>query len=113
MVASERRGGSSQAWDAMSNAFDPLGKVWVVDTAASTTVDANDLRVSGIRWVTDSAGVAGDVCEIQDPATNAVLWHSTNTVGAQYVDTDNAKRRWPKGFQVPTMTHGKLYIQLE
>lgn len=97
----------------MSNSFDPLSKVWTVDTAASDTVDANDVRVSGIRWVTDSAGVAGDIAEIQDVGTSAVVWHSTNTVGAQYVDTDNAKRRWPSGFKVPTLTHGKLYIQLE
>ena len=96
----------------MSNAFDPLSKVWTIDTAGSSLVDANDCRVSGIRWVTDTGGAAGDIAEIQDD-TSSIVWHSTNTVGAQYVDTDNAKRRWPTGFKVTTLTHGKLYIQLE
>jgi hypothetical protein len=97
----------------MANSFDPKSKVWVIDTAAATTVDANDLRVSGIRWVVDSGGAAGNVAEIQDPGTNAVVYHDVNTNGTTYSSADNAKRRWPIGFKVPTLGAGKLYIQLE
>ena len=56
---------------------------------------------------------AADTAVIQDNSgTPVTMWSAIGT-GANFVDTDNAKRRWPTGFRVLTLAHGKLYILLE
>ena len=99
----------------MAASFDSLGKIWKVAAAdaGSTVIDKQDLRVSSIRWVVDSGGAAGDLATITDPDGSTVLWHDTNDTGAQLSHVDNAKRRWPRGFVVPTLSKGVLYIALE
>ena len=90
----------------MANAFDSSSRTWLVDTASATTVDANDVQVSGIVY---APSAAAQTAEIQDPSTSAVLWRAVSTTGDTVVD--NTMRRWVRGFKVPTLTaSGKLTI---
>jgi YD repeat-containing protein len=99
----------------VANTFDPKGKTWHIDTVtvAPAVIDRNDCRVSSIRWVVASGGAAGNVVTITDPDGTTILWTSTNTNGATYEETDNAKRRFPIGFAVPTLAAGVLYVTME
>lgn len=99
----------------MPATFDPKGKTWHIAAAdaGAAVIDKNDCRVSSIRWIVASGGAAGNLVTITDPDGTTILWQSTNTNGATYEETDNAKRRFPIGFAVPTLAAGVLYVTME
>ena len=93
----------------MAQTFLPSTKTWVITTAA-TDIDKNDLRVAGIRWV---GATTGNTVVIQNRDTSpATMWESVGAT-ANFIDTDNAKRRWPNGFSVSMISGGTLYVLLE
>jgi len=66
--------------------------------------------VIGVRWTIDAGGAVGNVVTVTDPDGTTVLFHSVNTNGTTYEEADNRIMRWPKGFAVPALTVGKLYV---
>ncbi len=84
---------------------------WLVDTAASTVLSADALRIRGVRWV--GATTAGHAATITDKNAR-IVWTSVAT-GANYVESDminTGDRGWDwDGLAVPTLASGKLYIE--
>ncbi len=89
-----------------------FGHVWVIDSAGSSLVTDEYSDIQTIRWV---GGDAADVAEIADADGN-VIWASIAAAAASaddFIDTDNdINLVLQKGFIVPTLGGGKLYLYL-
>ena len=94
----------------MANAFHAQEKVWVIDTADSTGILDVKAKVKKVRWV--GATTAGHQAIIKDSGNNETIWESVAS-GANFIDSDLIESWWPRGFTVPTLDSGTLYIYLE
>lgn len=79
-----------------------------IDTAGSSMIRSGPVRVRSVRWV--GATTAGHQAVIQD-SDGRVLWESV-AGGANNVEAEDIDRDWPRGFKVPTLGSGTLYIDV-
>lgn len=102
----------------MANNF--VNDLFILDTAASTLIKAQQATAKGvsfptviviknIRWV--AATTAGHACIIQDE-NSVVLWESLAS-GANYVESDLTERTWRLDFKLTTLGSGRVYITLD
>ncbi len=94
----------------MANDF--TSNPWIIDTAGSTVLCTDLIRVKGVRWV--GGTTAGHAATITDKA-GKVKWTSLAS-GANNVEGDDINSP-PQGWNwdgliVPTLASGKLYIEL-
>lgn len=81
-----------------------------IDTPSASMIRTGPVRVANIRWV--GATTAGHVLEIRD-ADERVLYKSV-AAGANYTEdrTFEKNRVWSRGFKVPTLQSGELFIEV-
>jgi hypothetical protein len=83
---------------------------WLIDSAASTVLSTNQLRITAIRFV--GATTAGHECKLTDQ--NGVIIFSSFATAANFLDS----QIFPNGgLQVsgliaPTLGSGKVYVYL-
>lgn len=97
----------------MSNVFGKTPPVWIIDTASSTAVSTDLLRVDQIIWVAGTGSAQDDECKVTDAAGHVI--YDQFATGADY---DSYPAKFPAymnviGLAVPTLAHGKVYIYLK
>lgn len=90
---------------------DTSNNPWIIDTASSTAITTDLVRVRGIRWV--GASTAAHAATIKDKNAK-VVWDSVAS-GANYVESDltnSPPQGWNwQGLAVTALGSGKLYIE--
>lgn len=89
----------------MANDFS--GRVWIIDTPNAGFATQNHTRLAYIRWVAKTA-IAGDEVVITDE-NDKEIWRAVAS-GANYSESDYPDVSLSKGFKVPTLASGKLYL---
>jgi hypothetical protein len=88
-----------------------LGNPWVLDTASSGPVTTAPVYVKSLRWVAPGAS-SGNLLELVSAASSGDrLWESVAN-GPNYVEAEQIEMMWPKGFAVPVLASGRLYLTL-
>ena len=91
----------------MANAI--INKTWRIDTQTVVPIDTRHMFVKSIRWT--GGTTAGHIAEIQDPVTDEILWTSL-AAGANNIEAELLETTWPRGFWVPDLDSGVLYITM-
>ena len=87
---------------------------WVIDTASSTLITAEDVYLDAIRWV--GATTASHQCIIQDGNSNVI--YEGLASGANFIDERSfgaeyaGPRRVVAGIKVTILGSGKVYLHL-
>jgi hypothetical protein len=85
------------------------GRTWCIGTPGNDMIQSSMLKVKSVRWVAPSA-IPGAQVIIRDVNDN-ILWEAF--ANGPHEEVELIENWWMRGFKVPTLTHGALYITLE
>lgn len=97
----------------MGNVFVGTPPVWTIDTASSTPVSTDTLRIDSIKWVPGTAGAAGDECKVTDAAGNVIFDEFATGAEEDLFQLKMPDKTNTIGLAVPTLGHGKVWIYLK
>lgn len=94
-------------------ANDTTTRTWVIDTASAVAVATADymLRIRQITWVYENA-LPGESAVVRDANDKEILTLTPAMAGRGH-EIEATRGRFFNGLKVPTLSGGKLFIEIE
>jgi hypothetical protein len=70
------------------------------------------LDIKRVRWVAGPSSESGDRCIIVDPLTPANILLEFVSIGADYAETYDIKKKWINGLRIGMLDRGTVYVYL-